>query len=107
MLAKKVRSIYCKGFFLQDEKEVPSSGYDKYIGGRQIGKRIPGPLLKSSLEISLINEDAVRSRQGARVGKYSSADAGGDGECARGGGVGRWSGAGRDGGGGGASGPVR
>ena len=75
----------------------------RYVGERQIGKKLPGPLPKQSRALFPSSLEFIRdfprqwtrhTRRGARGGEYSSADASGNGEYARDNGVGRGSGAG-------------
>ena len=49
MLRRKVGGNYGKGFSFNKRRRTLQVALTRYVGGRQVGKRIPGPLSKSSI----------------------------------------------------------
>ena len=50
MLRRKVGGNYGKGFSFNKRRRILQVAMTRYVGRRQMGKRLPGPLPKSSLE---------------------------------------------------------
>ena len=49
MLSRKVGGNYGKGFSFNKRRRTLQVAMTRYVGGRQVGKRLPGPLSKSSI----------------------------------------------------------
>ena len=47
MLSRKVGGNYGKGFSFNKKRRTRQVAMTRYVGGRQVGKRLPGPLSKS------------------------------------------------------------
>ena len=62
MLRRKVGGNYGKGFSFNKRRRTLQVAMTRYVGGRQIGKRLPGPLSKSSLESRASSRREVRDK---------------------------------------------
>ena len=63
MLRRKVGGNYGKGFSFNKKRRTRQVAMTRYVGGRQIGKRIPGPLSKSSIKSSASSECVVQGKE--------------------------------------------
>ena len=62
MLRRKVRGNYGKGFSFNKRRRTSQVALTRYVGERQVGKRIPGLLSKSSIQSLACSECEVRDK---------------------------------------------
>ena len=62
MLRRKVGGNYGKGFSFNKKRRTRQVAMTRYVGGRQVGKRLPGPLSKSSIKSSASSGREVRDK---------------------------------------------
>ena len=62
MLRRKVGGNYGKGFSFNKRRRTLQVAMTRYVGRRQMGKRLPGPLSKSSMESIASSRREVRHK---------------------------------------------
>ena len=62
ILRRKVGGNYGKGFSFNNKRRTLQVAMTRYVGGRQMGKRLPGPLSKSSIESIASSRHEIRDK---------------------------------------------